>query len=490
MNEYFSNNSGSSEGGNVRTSNDGIDENKNLGGISVENTYIAGDESTADDSRDNFAYSAHANNDGEYRYYKTQDREDTGDIYGSPAKKTKRSKPGFGKKAVSVVCAALVFGGVSGGTFYAINSGVFGGSQQEIVQSTQPVQEQIEQTTISNTVSEEAFTVAQVAENALPSVVAITNKSVQEVQSIFGQTGQYVEAQSNGSGVIIGENDENLFIATNYHVVEGSTSLTVAFGDETVAQAEYKGGDASNDLAVISVKKSDISAETMDYIKVIAIGDSEELIVGEQVVAIGNALGYGQSVTSGYVSALDREITTDNQTTLTVLQTDTAINPGNSGGALLNMQGELIGINSAKTIVDNVEGMGYAIPVDHAHPILDEIVDRPDAVAEEDAGYLGVIGASVDAQAAELYNVPKGAFIESVEQGTPAMAAGLQAGDIIVAIDEYDIESFEDLAQTMSYYPAGSQVTVTVMRPGEWEYEQLSVTATLTAKPQTQSIPE
>ncbi|MDO4633330.1 MAG: trypsin-like peptidase domain-containing protein [Eubacteriales bacterium] len=328
--------------------------------------------------------------------------------------------------------------------------------------------------------------VADIAEAAMPSIVAITNKSVQEVQSFYrGQSYQY-ESESSGSGIIVGQNDSELLICTNNHVVEDASELTVSFIDESSYTAQVKGTDASNDLAVIAVKLEDLSDDTLSKIQVAQMGDSDELRVGEQVVAIGNALGYGQSVTTGIVSAKDRTIeVNDDYGTVSayenLIQTDAAINPGNSGGALLNMKGELIGINSAKASSSGVEGMGYAIPVSKASPILEQLMSQEtrSLVDEEDASYIGIGGDSVSAEAVRMYGVPAGVYVSVVYSDSPAEKAGVQEGDIITAFDGVTVSSLGDLQKRLQYYAADETVDLTVQRmsdKGGYEETTLSIT--------------
>lgn len=330
--------------------------------------------------------------------------------------------------------------------------------------------------------------VADVAENAMPSIVAITNKSVEEVEGWFrGQVFQY-ESESAGSGIIVGQNDDELLICTNNHVVEDATELTVTFIDEESYPGQVKGTDPSNDLAVVAVNLDDISSDTMDQIKIAQAGDSDDLRVGEQVVAIGNALGYGQSVTTGIVSALDRDIeVSDNYGTVTyegLIQTDAAINPGNSGGALLNMNGELIGINSAKASSSGVEGMGYAIPTSKAEPILENLMSMKtrDKVDEDEAAYLGITGESVSSEVTELYNIPAGVLVGDVVADGPADEAGLQKGDIITAFDGVTITSMEDLQNRLQYYSGGETVDMTIQTAAGGAYTEKTVSITLGLK--------
>ncbi len=335
--------------------------------------------------------------------------------------------------------------------------------------------------------------VADVAEASMPSVVAITNTSVQQVRSYFsGQTLQY-QAESVGSGIIVGSNDTELLICTNNHVVEDADELTVSFIDEESVAAQVKGTDASNDLAVIAVKLDDIPADTMNAIKVASLDSSDNFRVGEQVVAIGNALGYGQSVTTGIVSAKNRTISIGNEsqgyyrqeTTNTsyenLIQTDAAINPGNSGGALLNMNGEVIGINSAKASESGVEGMGYAIPISKAMPILEELMNKKTRtkLSEDEMGYIGIRGQSVSGDATQMYGIPQGIYLTEISAGTPAAQAGLVEGDILTAFDGEKLTSMQDLQAQLQYYAAGETVDMTVYTKTDSGYEEKTVSVTL-----------
>ncbi|MDO4323722.1 MAG: trypsin-like peptidase domain-containing protein [Lachnospiraceae bacterium] len=336
--------------------------------------------------------------------------------------------------------------------------------------------------------------VSDVAAEVMPAVVSITNKSVQEVQDLFGMYGMYgfgngrtytYEQESCGSGIIIGQNDGELLICTNNHVVEGATEITVGFVDDEVYEAAVKGTDAENDLAVVAVKLSDISDDTMDQIKVAQIGDSDDLVVGEQVVAIGNALGYGQSVTTGIVSALNRTIQADGYDNTQLIQTDAAINGGNSGGALLDMNGHVVGINSAKIKAEGVEGMGYAIPISYAKPILEDLMNkktRTETVDEEDSAYIGISGEGVTEEMASLYGIPKGIFITEVAEDSPADEAGLQKGDIITKFDGSSVSTMDELRDALAYYAAGEEIKVTVSTADDGEYKEEKVDLTLGAR--------
>ncbi len=321
--------------------------------------------------------------------------------------------------------------------------------------------------------------VAEVAENVMPAIVSVYNKYTEQAQ-FFGQT-YTQESESAGSGIIIGESDGELLIVTNNHVVEGADSLSVQFIDEQNCEAALKGTDAASDLAVIAVKTSDLSAETREAIAVADLGDSDALRIGEQVIAIGNALGYGQSVTAGFVSALNREFSEEDGITGTFIQTDAAINPGNSGGALLNAEGQVIGINSNKIGGDAVEGMGFAIPISKAIPIIDNLKEQESKtkVAEEERGVLGIYGISVTSDVASAYGLPVGAYVEEIIDGSGASNSELMQGDIITAINGTEVTSMESLSSQMTYYTAGTEVTLTVQHPvdgGAYEEREIKVT--------------
>ncbi len=324
------------------------------------------------------------------------------------------------------------------------------------------------------------YDVTEVAENVMPSIVSITNKSVQEVRSMYYGSMKY-ESESAGSGIILGENDTELLIMTNNHVVEGSKELTVGFIDDEVYPAVIKGTDQADDLAVIAVKKEDIKKETLDKIAIADIGDSETLKIGQPVVAIGNALGYGQSVTAGIVSALDREVSIDNMSN-DLIQTDAAINPGNSGGALLNLQGQVIGINSAKYAAAEVEGMGYAIPISDAMPILEELMNRAsrDKVEEDERGYLGIANnIDLPQDYADALGIPKGVYITEVIKDSPAEKAGLLKGDVLKKFDGIAVTDMSNLKEQMQYYKAGETVELLILRSDSGEYKEKTVKVTL-----------
>lgn len=378
--------------------------------------------------------------------------------------KTKKKKSGKGRKWLKCIAMALVFGIVASVAFQGSNYVMreylgIGASQKE--------EKEIEQVAVMGAGENATSDVAVVVENVMPSVVSITNLTVQEVQSFFfgGQT-YTQEYENSGSGIIIGQNEDELLIVSNNHVVAESTTLTVTFVDGESVEAQIKGTDAGIDLAVIAVPMKDIKASTQESIKVATIGDSDALHVGEQTIAIGNALGYGQSVTSGIVSALDRSI--DGFDT-TLIQTDAAINPGNSGGALLNAKGEVIGINTVKMNAEAVEGMGYAIPITDVREVMDELMNRETRtkVPENMRGALGISGANVDETISQLYNMPVGVCISEVFEDTGADKAGLPIGGIITALDGVKVNSLEDLEELLMYYRVGVKVSLTVQAPSQ-----------------------
>ena len=427
----------------------------------------------------------------------------------------RRNQNSFQKKAGTTIALAVIFGLVAAVVFQAANFAadrfLNTGKSSVQIKTTDSVdlqETESDDSTADKVLSDsENGTVAAVAQASMPSVVAITTVSVQEIPSFFGYSSHQYKSASTGSGIIVGDNDDELLIATNNHVVDGATTLSVCFIGDDVANAEtetvnagdngdlnvedavsakIKGTDADNDLAVVAVKKSDIPEDTLNQIKIAQIGSSDDLAVGQQVVAIGNALGYGQSVTSGWISALNRTISTDDGTNSTgLIQTDAAINPGNSGGALLNMKGELIGINSAKYADSAVEGMGYAIPISKAKPILEELMNREtrEKVDSSKKGYLGVSLASLTTEAIEMYNMPTGAFVRSVEDDSPAQEAGICKGDIIVKFDGQKVSDGDDLLDKLQYYKSGEKIEAVIARATNGEYEENTVELTLGTRP-------
>lgn len=401
------------------------------------------------------------------------------------------------KKVAEVVAGALLFGVVAGASMVGVNvaaqrAGVaYQTSSTFDIEETTAATQALSETqaaaassTAAQTSTQVMGSVTEVAKSAMPSVVAITNMMKYKANgySLFGsyQSGE-TEVPASGSGVIVGKNDTELLIVTNNHVVTDSSSLSVTFSDNQSVDAEIKGTDASADLAVVAVKLSDIPEATMDAIQVITIGDSDETQVGDQVVAIGNALGYGQSVTTGIISAKDRDVQTSEGTESGLLQTDAAINPGNSGGALLNMKGELIGINVAKYSDTDVEGMGYSIPSDKAKKVIDALstLTTRQEVPEEERGYLGIQVKNIDAQTAKSFDMPQGVFVYKFTEGSNAENSGLQEKDIITALDGQGVSTYDDLSTLLSKYRAGETVTVTVQRPNGNKYDEKEIQVTL-----------
>jgi len=333
--------------------------------------------------------------------------------------------------------------------------------------------------------------VSSIVENAMPSIVSITNKSVQEIMSMWGMGVQQYESTSAGSGIIIGQNDDEILIVTNNHVVADADTLSVGFADDQMYSAYVKGTDSDLDLAVVAVKLTDVSQDTKNAIKISLIGKSDDLKVGEQVVAIGNALGYGQSVTTGIVSAIDRDITEDNVDN-PLIQTDAAINPGNSGGALLNMKGELIGINSAKIASTSIEGVGYAIPMESAMPIIESLMNREvrEEVDASEAGYIGISGVSVDASTSKAYGIPQGVYVQTVEENSPAEIAGIIKSDVIKKFDGITVSSISDIRDKLNYYKEGEQVDIQLYRLVDGEYAEKVITVTLGSRKGTALDPE
>ena len=447
--------------------------------------------------------------------------------YGEPVKKqeephNKKKGSGNGKKIALGICCGLLFGIFAGIGFEAVttasslakNAVTKETTAQPEIQSTVPEAADIDSTpdtadasasiaesqslgtaVADGTVLTTTTDVTEVVKKVMPSVVSVNNKYI-ETTSFFGQ--QYnSEGEASGSGIIVGQNDSELLIATNNHVVESAEELTVQFADGSQSQAQIKGTDADKDLAVIAVQLSDISSDTMSSISIATLGDSNALTVGEPVIAIGNALGYGQSVTTGVVSALNRAIASDGSQNVqtgtdtevnTFIQTDAAINPGNSGGALLNIHGEVIGINFNKIGGSTVEGMGYAIPISDAKPIIENLMTKQTRlkVNEDSKGYLGITGIDVVAEYSEIYGMPQGVYVSSVTEGTGAAQAGLVKGDIITALNGEEIKSMEELKNELSYYAAGTTVELTIMQGSPTGYQAKTVQVTLGGAPTQQ----
>ena len=397
------------------------------------------------------------------------------------------------KQAAGITAAALLFGTVSGGvlagvnywkdSFLNINSGV---SQSGAPDETKALK--VQNTNTGGVVLTAGVNdVSGIVEAAMPSVVAITDKMTVEQMTFFGP--QSYEAESSGSGIIIGENESELLIATNNHVVDGAENVTVTFVDEASVEAAIKGTDAASDLAIIAVQTDKIPSDTLSKIKVAAIGDSDSLKVGQQVIAIGNALGEGQSATVGYISALNREIKGEDGASRTFIQTDAAINPGNSGGALIDLNGNLIGINAAKTASTEVEGMGYAIPISKAKEILDELMTKQTRVKvdEDKRGWLGIEGTNIDAQASQAYDMPIGIFVYRILDDGAAAGSDLKEKDIITKFDGQSVQTLGQLQNMLTYYEKGAKVTLTVQRLTDGAYQEREVEITLGAKQAQQS---
>ena len=421
--------------------------------------------------------------DNQYNYYRPDSDENRGagnqqGFGAGPQKDPKTSKPkkGYMKKVALVVGAAVLFGAVGGvtmqGTSY-LTGKLLGKNTKSTVGTTKTVSN-AKLTTSTSTVTSD---VSDIVENTLPSIVSITNMSVQEVQNFFGGISQQ-ESESAGSGIIISQNDSELLVVTNNHVVEGSDTLTVTFNDGNSVEAQIKGTDSARDLAVVAVPLDKISDDTMNAIKVATLGDSDSLKVGEPAIAIGNALGYGQSVTTGIVSATGRTIDGfDGE----YIQTDAAINPGNSGGALLNANGEVIGINSAKINSSAVEGMGFAIPISDASDVIQNLMNKEtrSKVSDEERGYLGMKGYDVSEEGAQMYNMPTGVYVKEVMSGGGAEKAGLTKGSIITGFEGSSISGMSSLQEQLQYYKAGEEVTLTVQIPdknGEYTEKDIKVT--------------
>lgn len=371
-------------------------------------------------------------------------------------KKKRDRKPRKSRKWFTCIAMAVVFGLVAGVVFQVSNrliNGVLGEPETNKVVNTTPISTTSDVKVLSD--------VSEVAKNVMPSVVSITSLTVQEVQSYFFGSGYTQEYESSGSGIIIGQNDDELLIVTNNHVVEDSSALTVTFSNDTSVEAQIKGTDADSDLAIVAVPLSSIEDDTMDAIKIANLGDSDALVVGEPTIAIGNALGYGQSVTNGIVSALDRTIEGFDTK---LIQTNAAINPGNSGGALLNAAGEVIGINTVKVNADAVEGMGYAIPISDVEEILSELMSKETRtkVDEKEQGTIGIQGVSVDENASQMYGMPEGVQVREIIKGGAAEKAEIPKGCIITEFDGTSIGSMDDLLGVLEYYKAGETVEITV----------------------------
>lgn len=422
-------------------------------------------------------------------------------------KKNPKNSKKLAKKIGAITLSAVLFGSVAAGSFQAVNYfspvSKTTNSSSQTSKSNSSSASLLKTTTTSDSSNKGSLDVSDITTSAMPSIVAITNKSVQEVQDYFSQFGfrgqgqtQTQETKSQGSGIIIGKNDTELLMVTNNHVVEGADTLSVCFIDNKVYEANVKGTDAENDLAVIAVPLDSISDDTMSQIAVASIGDSDSLKVGEQVVAIGNALGYGQSVTTGIVSAVNRALSnnssdtqdsnssSDDSSSATYIQTDAAINPGNSGGALLNMNGEVIGINSAKLASTEVEGMGYAIPISRVSDIIDNLMNQTTRtkVDSDKQGTIGIKGINVTSDVQEKYNLPEGIYVSEVTSGSAAEKAGITSGSVITKFDGKSVTDIESLQDLLQYYKAGETVELTLQVPDSDSYKEKTVSISLGSK--------
>ena len=397
-------------------------------------------------------------------------------------------------KAVAVTGLALMFGVVSSATFLTTNyvgTKVLKLGTTQKSTSTTSTSAVTSNASLTKTSSVVTSDVSSVVENVMPSIVSITNMSVQEVQNYFGGTSKQ-ESESAGTGIIISQNDSELLVVTNNHVVAGSDTLTVTFADGNSVEANIKGTDSEYDVAVVAVPLDSISEDTKKAISVATLGDSTELKVGEPAIAIGNALGYGQSVTTGVISALNRSVSETDQTTgettessVKLIQTDAAINPGNSGGALVNASGEVIGINSSKLVGDSVEGVGYAIPISDVSDLIENLMNQETKtkVAEADQGAIGIKGMSVSTEYSQQLNMPEGVYVSEVTKGGGVEKAGMTRGCIITGINGTTVSSMDDLQEQLQYYAKGDEVELTIQVPqSNGEYQEQSVTVILGAK--------
>ena len=420
-------------------------------------------------------YDNHINNNMDNDQWKTAEEWRAEEEKGKKRRSFRRKegdKKG-GKWWLKICASAVVFGLIAGIAF----QGVQYGFSKAGVQSSG---NQLATTkTVSSSSGSSGSGLSEVTENVMPSIVSITGIFQTTSQSWYGQ--QSSESEGVGSGIIIGKENGKLLIVTNNHVVEDAKSLSVGFVDDKTASAKIRGTDSDADLAVIEVKLSDLKDSTKEKIAVITMGDSDDLKTGEQAIAIGNALGYGQSVTGGYISALNREVQLTDKT-MTLIQTDAAINPGNSGGALLNSKGELIGINTVKYADEDVEGMGYAIPINTAKPIINELIENG-SVSEDEEAYLGISGQTIDSSMAAQFHMPTGVYVQQVMSNSPAKSAGMSAGDIITEFNGSEVSTMDGLQDKNSNIKAGTKVKIVVQRQSQsGSYESKTLTVTLGKK--------
>lgn len=439
-----------------------------------------------------------------YHYENHRENGDAQAPQGGGRRGGRRKAGRIARKAGAIALSAVLFGGVASGTFLGINyaagyapdsfrtqpESISGAGSESASASSSSL---VTATSTAQSENRGSMDVSDIASAVMPSIVSITNRSVQEVQnyfSMFGYGGQIQtqETESCGSGIVIGENDSELLIVTNYHVVENADTLSACFIDNQAYEANLKGADPDNDLAVIAIPLENLSEDTLSQIQIATIGDSDALKVGEQVVAIGNALGYGQSVTTGIVSATDRTlqtevsaVSTSSEELPTYIQTDAAINPGNSGGALVNMNGEVVGINSAKLASTEVEGMGYAIPVSRVSDIIETLMNETTRTKVSDAekSSIGITGITVNEAINQAYDIPAGVYVAEVTEGSGAAEAGIRQGDVITSFDGREIADIQQLQELLQYYSAGETVEVALKTMGDGGYVDKTVSLTL-----------
>lgn len=427
-------------------------------------------------------------------YWNNEEKIEHREITEATVEKKQKKSGGLWRKALVACCCGLCFGLFGGLGFFAVNYMADAMEGKVTVYDSTPQINQVENkenivpsvsgsipVANTNQVTVVTSDYSQIVEEVMPAMVSILNTTVTKSQ-YWGQVYEE-EEQYSGSGIIIAENGEELLIATNHHVVAGATKLEVNFIDGSIAEAQIKGTDADMDLAVIAIPLNKLEDTTKNAIVIAQMGDSDALKLGESVIAIGNALGYGQSVTAGYVSALDREVTMQDGSVGVFIQTDAAINPGNSGGALLNVKGEVIGINSSKIGGSYVEGMGYAIPITAAEPIIGDLMNKETRYKVDEIGYMGTSLMTITDEQAYMYDFPQGIFVRGVEEGSPAEKAGVLKGDIIVNFDGDKVTDYEELLQVMQYYGPGSEVTLTVMRATLGQYEKVELQIVLGERP-------
>lgn len=470
-----------------------------------QNIYSSQSVNQETEARENYV-NVGTHTDGMYRMV-NENRVDRSYIPQEPVRQPKEKKQsgGLWKKILAGMAVGIFFGMSAGVAFYFVNLATgmanLSNNDQQItaeiervdeikpeVEGKSPISNSGIDTTPTQAITTVVTDVTEVVENVMPAVVSITNIYT-ETTSFFGQNFSS-EAQSSGSGIIVNENEEELLIVSNYHVVADADTLKVQFINGSVADAQVKGADSNMDLAVIAVKLDSLDADTKNAICLAKLGDSDSLKVGEPAIAIGNALGYGQSVTTGVISALDRqiELSEDGSMTGNLIQTDAAINPGNSGGALLNVKGEVIGINSNKIGGSAIEGMGYAIPISSAEPIIETLMlkETKNKVATERKGYLGISGINVTSDVANMYGMPQGVYVTQVYGGSAAEAAGILNGDIIVGFEGSGVGNMNDLQGYLEYYEIGESAEVTIMRAANGEYQETKITVVLGEAVQTE----